>query len=92
MKAIMMTAIGGPMSWSCTISMSRKFLRQPRSKVRLKAAGVNPVDTKIRHNGLFMIVPCLRYWVVTVQERLSKQAAPSVNLNRAIKSGFVMAG
>lgn len=53
MKAILMTAVGG------SDVLQEKEIEQPiltratQIKVRLHAAGVNPVDTKIRKGGLF---------------------------------------
>jgi NADPH2:quinone reductase len=57
MKAIMMTAVGNP------DVLELKEIDEPgvstptQIKVRLKAAGVNPVDTKIRRNGLLYSDP-----------------------------------
>lgn len=53
MKAILMTAVGG------SDVLQEKEIEQPilttatQIKIRLHAAGVNPVDTKIRKGGLF---------------------------------------
>jgi len=53
MKAVQMTATGGPEVLSFT-DIPEPELREPNQiKVRLRAAGVNPVDTKIRVRGLF---------------------------------------
>lgn len=53
MKAVLMTGIGGPdvLQWT---DIEEPVITKPSElKVRLKAAGVNPIDTKVRKNGLF---------------------------------------
>ncbi|WP_340121786.1 zinc-dependent alcohol dehydrogenase family protein [Methylobacter svalbardensis] len=52
MKAIMMTAIGNPDVLKLHDIDEPEISTATQIKVRLKAAGVNPVDTKIRRNGL----------------------------------------
>ncbi|MGZ8942290.1 MAG: zinc-dependent alcohol dehydrogenase family protein [Methylobacter sp.] len=52
MKAIMMTAIGNPDVLELHDIDEPEISTATQIKVRLKAAGVNPVDTKIRRNGL----------------------------------------
>ncbi|MGZ8175660.1 MULTISPECIES: zinc-dependent alcohol dehydrogenase family protein [Methylobacter] len=52
MKAIMMTAIGNPDVLELQEIDEPEISTATQVKVRLKAAGVNPVDTKIRHSGL----------------------------------------
>ncbi|EGW21199.1 zinc-dependent alcohol dehydrogenase family protein [Methylobacter tundripaludum] len=52
MKAIMMTAIGNPDVLELHDIDEPEISTATQVKVRLKAAGVNPVDTKIRHSGL----------------------------------------
>jgi len=52
MKAIMMTAIGNPDVLELHDIDEPEISTATQVKVRLKAAGVNPVDTKIRRNGL----------------------------------------
>jgi len=52
MKAIMMTAIGNPDVLELHDIDEPEISTATHVKVRLKAAGVNPVDTKIRRNGL----------------------------------------
>ncbi len=52
MKAIMMTAIGNPDVLKLYDIDEPEIATATQIKVRLKAAGVNPVDTKIRRNGL----------------------------------------
>lgn len=52
MKAIMMTAIGNPDVLELQDIAEPETSTATQVKVRLKAAGVNPVDTKIRRNGL----------------------------------------
>jgi NADPH2:quinone reductase len=52
MKAIMMAAIGNPDVLELQDIDEPPITTATEVKVRLKAAGVNPVDTKIRRNGL----------------------------------------
>ncbi|WP_027150197.1 zinc-dependent alcohol dehydrogenase family protein [Methylobacter tundripaludum] len=52
MKAIMMTAVGNPDVLELHDIDEPEISTATQVKVRLKAAGVNPVDTKIRYNGL----------------------------------------
>jgi NADPH2:quinone reductase len=52
MKAIMMTAVGNPDVLELKEIDEPEVSTPTQIKVRLKAAGVNPVDTKIRRNGL----------------------------------------
>ena len=52
MKAIMMTAVGNPDVLELQDIDEPEISTATQIKVRLKAAGVNPVDTKIRRNGL----------------------------------------
>lgn len=52
MKAIMMAAIGSPDVLELQDIDEPGISTATQIKVRLKAAGVNPVDTKIRRNGL----------------------------------------
>ncbi|MGR9014455.1 MAG: zinc-dependent alcohol dehydrogenase family protein [Gammaproteobacteria bacterium] len=52
MKAIMMTAIGSPDVLRLHDIDEPEISTANQIKVRLKAAGVNPVDTKIRGHGL----------------------------------------
>ena len=53
MKAIIMTAVGNPDVLALQDIDEPQLAAATQIKVRLKAAGVNPVDTKIRRNGLF---------------------------------------
>jgi NADPH2:quinone reductase len=53
MKAIVMTAIGDPDVLKFQDIDEPEISTPTQIKVRLKAAGVNPVDTKIRRNGVF---------------------------------------
>jgi len=54
MRAIEMTATGGPEVLRLNEAAAEPQLRSPTQiKVRLHAAGVNPIDTKIRTRGLF---------------------------------------
>ncbi|MGZ4996617.1 MAG: alcohol dehydrogenase catalytic domain-containing protein [Methylobacter sp.] len=57
MKAIMMTAIGNPDVLELRDIEEPEISTATQIKVRLKAAGVNPVDTKIRRNGLLFDNP-----------------------------------
>lgn len=52
MKSIMMNRTGGPEVLSYTDIAEPQISVPTQLKVRLHAAGVNPVDTKIRRNGL----------------------------------------
>lgn len=51
MKAIQMREPGGPEVLSCVDLPAPELERPTEVRVRLKAAGVNPVDTKIRARG-----------------------------------------
>lgn len=57
MKAIIMTAVGNPEVLELQEIDEPQISTTTEIKVRLKAAGVNPVDTKIRRNGLFFDRP-----------------------------------
>ena len=57
MKAILMTAIGTPDVLSLQDIAEPAITRPTEIKVKLKAAGVNPVDTKVRRHGLFYSQP-----------------------------------
>ena len=52
MKSIIMTAIGNPKVLKFQDIDEPKISTPTQIKVRLKAAGINPVDAKIRRNGL----------------------------------------
>ncbi len=53
MKAVVMTAVGGPEVLEPR-ELPRPGLRGPRDLlIRLRAAGVNPVDTKLRARGTY---------------------------------------
>lgn len=52
MKAILMTAIGSPDVLTFQDVDEPEIVQPTQIKVKLMAAGVNPVDTKIRRNGL----------------------------------------
>jgi len=53
MKAVSMTALGGPEVLSL-VDLPEPELRSATAvKVRLHAAGINPIDTKVRRRGLF---------------------------------------
>ncbi|CAA9889557.1 NADPH2:quinone reductase [Candidatus Methylobacter favarea] len=53
MKAILMTATGDPDVLKLQDIKEPEISMPAQINVQLKAAGVNPVDTKIRRNGLF---------------------------------------
>lgn len=53
MKAIVMTATGGPEVLEYRDIPEPEITSPTQFKVKLAAAGINPVDTKIRRNGLF---------------------------------------
>jgi NADPH2:quinone reductase len=53
MKAIMMTAVGTPDVLKLQKIAEPEINQPTQIKVKLKGAGVNPVDTKIRRNGVF---------------------------------------
>lgn len=54
MRAIEMTAIGGPEVLRLNTEALEPTITTPTQvKIRLRAAGVNPIDTKIRSRGLF---------------------------------------
>lgn len=52
MKAIVMTAVGTPDVLTLQDMAEPEITQPTQIKVKLQAAGVNPVDTKIRRNGL----------------------------------------
>ena len=54
MKAMVMTAAGGPEVLELRDIPEPAIARPTQIKVRLRAAGVNPVDTKIRSRGLLV--------------------------------------
>lgn len=53
MKTIQMIAIGGPEVLTLQDAPDPEVTSPTQIKVKLHAAGVNPVDTKVRRNGLF---------------------------------------
>ncbi|MDD5578934.1 MAG: zinc-dependent alcohol dehydrogenase family protein [Methylobacter sp.] len=53
MKAVLMTAIGDPDVLKLQDIEEPEISTPTQIKVQLKAAGINPVDAKIRRNGLF---------------------------------------
>ena len=53
MKAILMTAVGDPDVLMFQDIAEPEITLPTQIKVKLEAAGVNPVDTKIRRNGVF---------------------------------------
>jgi NADPH2:quinone reductase len=53
MKAIVMTAAGAPEVLQLQDVAEPIITRPTQIKVRLKAAGINPIDTKVRARGLF---------------------------------------
>ena len=57
MKAIVMTATGNPDVLNYQDIPEPQITTPTQVKVKLRAAGVNPVDTKIRRNGVFYDQP-----------------------------------
>ncbi|MEY3289110.1 MAG: hypothetical protein RLZZ419_1352 [Pseudomonadota bacterium] len=57
MKAILMTAVGEPDVLKYQDIPEPEILAPTQIKVKLQAAGVNPIDTKVRYNGLFFDQP-----------------------------------
>lgn len=53
MKAVLMTAPGGPEVLQVQNILDLQIQRDTEVLVRLKAAGINPVDTKLRQRGTF---------------------------------------
>ncbi|MCD2452965.1 zinc-dependent alcohol dehydrogenase family protein [Methylicorpusculum oleiharenae] len=53
MKAVVMTAVGGAEVLQVKQIDEPQITEPHQVKIRIKAAGVNPVDTKIRRKGLF---------------------------------------
>ncbi|MGR9114329.1 MAG: zinc-dependent alcohol dehydrogenase family protein [Gammaproteobacteria bacterium] len=53
MKAVVMTQTGGPEVLQVAEIDEPNINHPSELKIRLKAAGVNPIDTKVRMNGLF---------------------------------------
>ena len=53
MKAVQMTAVGSPEVLRFVEIDEPKIQRDSQIKVQLKAAGVNPIDTKLRRRGMF---------------------------------------
>ena len=52
MKAVIVTAAGGPEALQ-TVELAEPVVSSPTEvKIRLRAAGINPVDTKVRSKGL----------------------------------------
>jgi NADPH2:quinone reductase len=57
MKAILMTAVGGPEVLSLQEIAEPQITSPTEIKVKLHAAGVNPIDTKVRRRGVFFPNP-----------------------------------
>ena len=53
MKAVLMTEVGGPEVLHLQDMAEPEITNPAQVKIRLKAAGINPIDTKVRANGLF---------------------------------------
>ena len=53
MKAVLMIEPGGPGVLQWADIAEPNIVKPTELKVRLKAAGINPIDTKVRSNGLF---------------------------------------
>ena len=54
MKAVQMQSAGGPEVLQLTDISAPEITAADQIKVQLKAAGINPIDTKIRSRGLFV--------------------------------------
>ncbi|MFZ5621535.1 MAG: zinc-binding dehydrogenase [Pseudomonadota bacterium] len=54
MKAVMMTAVGGPEVLALKDVPEPVLTAPDQVKVRLRAAGINPIDTKLRARGLLV--------------------------------------
>lgn len=54
MKAVMMTAAGGPEVLALRDAPEPTLTAPDQVKVRLRAAGINPIDTKLRARGLLV--------------------------------------
>ncbi|MDD1612514.1 MAG: zinc-dependent alcohol dehydrogenase family protein [Methylococcaceae bacterium] len=57
MKAILMTAVGGPEVLSLRDIDEPQITSATEIKIKLHAAGVNPIDTKVRRRGVFFPNP-----------------------------------
>ena len=57
MKAILMTAVGEASVLSYQDVDEPQISETTQIKVKLQAAGVNPVDTKVRRHGVFYEQP-----------------------------------
>ncbi len=57
MKAILMTAVGNPDVLTVQDITEPTITAATQIKVKLKAAGVNPIDAKVRANGIFYPQP-----------------------------------
>ncbi len=53
MKAVVMTAVGGPETLKLRDLPEPGITTPTGIKVRIRAAGINPIDTKVRSRGLF---------------------------------------
>lgn len=53
MKTVKMTAVGGPDVLTVQEAPEPEIASPSQIKVKLHAAGVNPIDAKVRRNGLF---------------------------------------
>ena len=67
MKAILMHAPGAPQVLSLADVPSPQIAHDTDLLVRLKAAGVNPIDTKLRARGTYFPEACRRSWVATAR-------------------------
>ena len=53
MRAIMMTAVGNSDVLQLQDCPSPKIRHASEVKIKLRAAGINPIDTKLRRHGVF---------------------------------------
>ena len=61
MKAVLMTAPGSPEVLQMREIANPLPPQNTQLLVRLKAAGISPIDTKLRKRGTFIPIKCLQY-------------------------------
>ncbi len=74
MRAAQMTAVGSPDVLRPVDLPELQISSPSQIKVRLHAAGVNPIDTKIRSRGLFYGAEPRPSWAATAPARSLKPA------------------
>ncbi|MEQ1559557.1 MAG: hypothetical protein ABL933_11550 [Methyloglobulus sp.] len=85
MKAIVMTATGNPDVLHYQDIDEPQITNPAQIKVKLAAAGVNPVDTKIRRNGLFYDQP-----LPVSLKKLSNQVIETYGIDRVNRvAGYI---